>query len=183
MSSLFSILKLKLIEECSEVQKVLCKIGRFGLHDMNPATERQNVEELYTEFHDVVAAYQEFCDHVGIDWHIDQELVERRKEKARGMLEYSRAVGMLHDKSEEHSSKKKRMPATWRTQPAQTSRLSSGLQAGYICPECGISDHPVDSLQLISVPERLVKADAVCIYCVDKFAVDKNGRFYFTDFS
>ena len=45
-----------MIEECAEVQKVLCKCLRFGIEDTNPHTNKTNKIELITEWNDLELA-------------------------------------------------------------------------------------------------------------------------------
>ena len=47
----------KLIEECAEVQKSLCKMLRFGFDVENPREERPEIDCFHEEMEDIIAAY------------------------------------------------------------------------------------------------------------------------------
>lgn len=47
----------RLIEECSEVQKICCKIKRFGAYDKKPGQNKHNLDRLIEEFDDVKGAW------------------------------------------------------------------------------------------------------------------------------
>lgn len=52
----------RIIEECSEVQKVCCKMLRFGFHFRNPATDETNFNELRQECADLIEVISEMVD-------------------------------------------------------------------------------------------------------------------------
>lgn len=68
----------RLIEECSEVQKVCCKILRFGADFKNPSTNQPNISELAQECADLVEV---MSDVVDIDGRIFKEMREDKREK------------------------------------------------------------------------------------------------------
>lgn len=72
-------------EESGEIAQVRGKIARFGLHDTKAGSLKNNLENLRSEFHDIVATYMEFCDIEGIPFDIDANLIAN---KLRRVYEY-----------------------------------------------------------------------------------------------
>jgi len=73
---------IKLIEECSELIKVICKGERFGYDDRNPLIEnsKTNREKLYLEIADVELAitnFREWLDNLPED---NKRVLEKLKE-------------------------------------------------------------------------------------------------------
>lgn len=70
-----------LVEEKSEVTKLLCKAFRFGIHDHHPDRLQTNWEEARREVHDYVAVYQLLANNLGYVDEFDENLIRQKKVK------------------------------------------------------------------------------------------------------
>lgn len=75
---------IRLIEECSEVQKVACKSGRFGADYTNPATGQSNAQELKQECADLTVV---ICDAVDTD---NEEFISMQRAKREKITQWKR---------------------------------------------------------------------------------------------
>lgn len=50
----------RIAEECAEVQYIVCKALRFGIHDYHPKTKVKNMDALLAEFKDVKQAMHDY---------------------------------------------------------------------------------------------------------------------------
>lgn len=84
------------MEEPSEIQKVLSKIGRFGPHQPNPVTGKYPLKELHEEFNDFVGAVELVAEHLNVpSVYVDRDLVDRKKRKINHFLSISEEMGMM----------------------------------------------------------------------------------------
>ncbi len=88
-------------EEAGEVSQAIGKIMRFGLNDSKYVDGTTNFEDLKTEVHHVVAAYQMLCVEIGEDPDINLETIAGKKEKVEDYIQYSKSVGHLETKESE----------------------------------------------------------------------------------
>lgn len=83
-------LLLCLSEECVEASKVIHKILRFGLTDINPKFNLTNLEELRLELNDILALIDNLQWIGTLPRNIrDEELINLKKTKLTKMMEYS----------------------------------------------------------------------------------------------
>jgi NTP pyrophosphatase (non-canonical NTP hydrolase) len=78
-----------LAEECGEVVQVASKGCRFGLTEIGPGKNENNIRTLERELADVVAV----AEMLGLQ--IRDEDKAAKREKVEKFLEYSRQVGRL----------------------------------------------------------------------------------------
>lgn len=57
----------KIAEECTEVAQRALKAQQFGLGEVQPGQDFDNLERLMDEFHDLFTTFQNFCALVGSD--------------------------------------------------------------------------------------------------------------------
>lgn len=69
-------------EECGEVQQIVGKCLRFGVHDFNPKRDNvPNLELMRREVHDIIAVYELFLEEIGDSFVRDQGLIDYKREK------------------------------------------------------------------------------------------------------
>lgn len=82
-------------EECAEVSQRVSKILRFGIHEIQPGKDRNNVERFLDEYADLQAVI-EMLEADGVLKVPDlTERKEKKKVKVEKFLEYSRGEGTL----------------------------------------------------------------------------------------
>lgn len=96
-------LYVKLIEECSEVQKCATKILRFGENSFHPDDEKQikNSEKLADELADLVVVLEVISKEIlevkdALDSDIIEKSAKARMEKLEQMLEIQKELGFLN---------------------------------------------------------------------------------------
>ena len=82
-------------EEAGEVQQVIGKIIRFGLHDHNRGQKNTNLADLKQEVHDLYAVYQMVMNELGEDIHLCLDTLCEKQMKVDEYMEYARDVGQL----------------------------------------------------------------------------------------
>ena len=85
-------------EESGEIQQVVGKIKRFGLHDHHPTKEMPNLEHLSREIHDLIAVYIMVKEELGISevvWNEDG--IDAKIRKVNKYMKYAREVGTLEE--------------------------------------------------------------------------------------
>jgi hypothetical protein len=65
-----------MIEECSEVQKILCKILRFGITE-------EKLSDLSDEMHDLVAVSEMLSDINIIPTKLEEDKITKKQNKVR----------------------------------------------------------------------------------------------------
>ncbi len=85
-----------LIEECSEVQKLVCKGLRFGMKDNFPGRESNNTQDLLAEITDLHAVIEMLVDN-GIlpNNGRDERGIALKKQKVHKYMEYAIKSGTL----------------------------------------------------------------------------------------
>lgn len=86
-----------LAEECSEVIKDITKSLRFGLDDYNPLDENKvtNKENIVNELNDLIAVADMLKEERIIEPFINQEKIDKKKQKVNHYLNYSKHKGTL----------------------------------------------------------------------------------------
>lgn len=78
-----------LSEECAEVAQRACKAIRFGLTEIQPGQEENNVRRMERELADLMAV----ADLLGL--HVRDEDKAAKVEKLKKYMAYSREIGTL----------------------------------------------------------------------------------------
>ncbi len=84
----------KLGEEAGEVGQAVGKITCYGLYDKYE-DRRPNSIALQHEMHDLIGAYEMYCQEVGLTPTIDRKLVEAKKKRITHYMNYAREKGHL----------------------------------------------------------------------------------------
>lgn len=88
-------LLIRLMEECDEVSQRASKALLFTLEEIQPGQELTNAERIVYEFNDLFAIMQLLLKEGAIPHIIDQKALDKKKEKVKKYLEYSKEVGTL----------------------------------------------------------------------------------------
>lgn len=81
-------------EECNEVSQRVSKALRFGLREVEPGQELNNLARIVYEFNDLIGA-MEMLMATSIQQLINPETIEAKKNKISKFLEYSRLCGTV----------------------------------------------------------------------------------------
>lgn len=84
----------KVGEELGEVSQAVGKITCYGLFDKYQKRP-SNWLAFQNEFHDLIGAYEMYCQEVGLNPTIDRGLVEAKKLKIIKYMKYAREKGHL----------------------------------------------------------------------------------------
>ena len=99
-----------LAEECAELQQIICKALRFGVHESRDLPEK-NDQRMFKEFNDFLAMVDMFNESVmatsfkkssvtygprGVMYR-DEEFIRSKRVKVEKYLEYSKECGTLTD--------------------------------------------------------------------------------------
>ena len=84
-----------LMEECSEIQKVVAKALRFGLDDHAPDTTEKNSESISGEIVDLLAIIEMLEERNIIPILKTPELIQQKKGKVLKYMEYAKEQGTL----------------------------------------------------------------------------------------
>lgn len=79
-----------LAEECAEVAQRASKVARFGLLEIQPEQDKNNLERLIYELNDLVAT----ADMIEPMW-MDERAIDAKKVKVEKFLRYSVECGTL----------------------------------------------------------------------------------------
>jgi len=79
-------------EECGEVQQVVGKSLRFGIHDYHPKTGEENWLRLTEEVGDLLAVYEMLANHLGFSGELDKAHIRQKKKK---VVKHMKAYGDL----------------------------------------------------------------------------------------
>jgi hypothetical protein len=91
-----------LAEECSEVaicanrlaQRVT-KALRFGVDEIQPGQLLSNAERIAQELNDLIGSVEMLIDDGILDWQVNRDAVEAKKEKIKYFLERSKEYDTL----------------------------------------------------------------------------------------
>ena len=87
----------KIAEECAEVAQRALKAQQFGLGEVQPGQDFNNLERLMDEFHDLFTTFDNFCSLVGQDPIPDEIKKNIRLRKMDKFLALSRDLGQVDE--------------------------------------------------------------------------------------
>lgn len=88
----------KIAKECAEVAQRANKISNFGIHEIEPNHEKDNLERLFIEYIDLVASMEAFLEHSNERFFhhtIVNKLKKEKKRKIEKFYEYSKSLGRV----------------------------------------------------------------------------------------
>lgn len=91
-----------LMEECSEIQKPICKALRFGENDHYPNPDfpnatSSNIQDISDELDDLIGVVELLLEEGVLLRRIDSNRVLAKKIKVKKYMDYARNVGALKD--------------------------------------------------------------------------------------
>jgi len=82
-------------EEAGEIVQAISKATRFGMFDVNPETQNTAWVQIRHELHDLIAAYEMFCDEFDRVPDLDRYLIDNKKERSLKYIKYAQSTGHL----------------------------------------------------------------------------------------
>lgn len=86
-----------LVEELAEVIQRVEKAKRFGLDEVQPGQDLNNLQRMNIEWNDVLALVELLADDHNVRLFRTDELVRAHKNQVRYFLKYSRERGRVSD--------------------------------------------------------------------------------------
>jgi hypothetical protein len=87
----------KIAEEAVEVAQRALKAQQFGLGEVQPGQDFDNLERLMGEFHDLFTTFENFCDLVGANPIPDGVKRHARLRKMKKFLQLSKDLGQVDE--------------------------------------------------------------------------------------
>lgn len=81
-------------EEGAEITQAASKASRFGVYNSGPGTNKSNKEILQAEYNDMLAVAEMLAVY-SVDLYRDEELVQKKKDKVKKFLAYSKGIGTV----------------------------------------------------------------------------------------
>lgn len=87
----------KIAEECTEVAQRALKAQQFGLGEVQPGQNKDNLERLFDEFHDLFITFQNFADCTKLDLIPDEVKRGQRLRKMDKFLQLSKDLDQVDE--------------------------------------------------------------------------------------
>jgi len=91
-----SYLLICLAEECSEITQRVSKALRFGLTEVQPGWNADNITRLCSEVNDLLGVV-EMCKKDVPGFNLNPEQIELKKEKVERYFAYSKKMGIVKE--------------------------------------------------------------------------------------